>query len=164
MLVVNNPPADKGDIRNPGLIPGSGRSPGGGMATQSSILSWRIPQTEEPGGLQSMVSQRVRHDRSDLAQHTAALSSNARGPFYSYQDIAFPLGESRPWWCQSISPGSLVDTPGAIFKGSVSLCNREPGGVQFCHQSYLIAYAINAILLLKILKSIQWLEQDNYGF
>ena len=33
-----------------------------GMATHSSILVWRIPWTEEPGGLPSMGSQRVRHD------------------------------------------------------------------------------------------------------
>ena len=33
-----------------------------GMATQSSILAWRIPWTEEPGGLQTMDSQRVRHN------------------------------------------------------------------------------------------------------
>ena len=33
-----------------------------GMATHSSILVWRIPQTEEPGGLHSMWWQRVRHD------------------------------------------------------------------------------------------------------
>ena len=32
------------------------------MATHSSILAWRIPWTEEPGWLQSMGSQRVRHD------------------------------------------------------------------------------------------------------
>ena len=32
------------------------------MATHPSILAWRIPWTEEPGGLQSMGSQRVRHD------------------------------------------------------------------------------------------------------
>ena len=32
------------------------------MATHSSIFEWRIPWTEEPGGLQPMVSQRVRHD------------------------------------------------------------------------------------------------------
>ena len=32
-----------------------------GMATRSSILAWRIPWTEEPGGLQSMKSQRVGH-------------------------------------------------------------------------------------------------------
>ena len=33
-----------------------------GMATHSSILAWRIPWTEKPGGLWSMGSQRVRHD------------------------------------------------------------------------------------------------------
>ena len=33
-----------------------------GTATHSGILAWRIPWTEEPGGLQSMGSQRVRHD------------------------------------------------------------------------------------------------------
>ena len=33
-----------------------------GMATNSSVLAWRIPWTEKPGGLQSMGSQRVRHD------------------------------------------------------------------------------------------------------
>ena len=32
------------------------------MATHSSILAWEIPWTEKPGGLQSMGSQRVRHD------------------------------------------------------------------------------------------------------
>ena len=41
------------------------------MATHSRILAWRIPQTEEPGGLQSTGSQRVRRDGGDLAQHTA---------------------------------------------------------------------------------------------
>ena len=35
------------------------------MATHSSVLVWRIPWTEEPGGLQSMGSQRVGHDGSD---------------------------------------------------------------------------------------------------
>ena len=33
-----------------------------GMATHTNILAWRIPWTEEPGGLQPMGSQRVRHD------------------------------------------------------------------------------------------------------
>ena len=40
-----------------------------GLATHSSILAWRIPWTEGPGGLQSMGSQRVGHDWRDLA-HT----------------------------------------------------------------------------------------------
>ena len=47
---------------DPGSIPGLGRFPRGGMATQSSILAWRIPWTEEPGRLQSIRSQRVGHD------------------------------------------------------------------------------------------------------
>ena len=60
-LVVKSPIAHAGDIRDAGLIPGSGRSPGEGMATHSSILAWRIPQTEELDGLQSIGSQRGRH-------------------------------------------------------------------------------------------------------
>ena len=45
-----------------GSIPESGRSPEKEVATHSSILAWRIPWTEEHGGLQSMGSQRVGHD------------------------------------------------------------------------------------------------------
>ena len=56
---VKNPPANEGEA---GLIPGSGRSLEKGMATHFSILAWGITRTEKPGGLQSMGSQRVRHD------------------------------------------------------------------------------------------------------
>ena len=49
VLVVKNLPANAGDIREVCLIPGSGRSPGGGMATHSSILDWRIPQRSLAG-------------------------------------------------------------------------------------------------------------------
>ena len=51
-----------GDADDLGSIPGWERSPGEGKTTHSSILAWRIPWTEEPDGLQSMGSQRVRHD------------------------------------------------------------------------------------------------------
>ena len=60
--MVKNLLASAGDIRDMGLIPGLGRSPGEGMAPHSSILAWRIPWTEEPGGPQSIGLQRVRHD------------------------------------------------------------------------------------------------------
>ena len=46
------------------------------MATHSSVLAWRIPGTEEPGGLLSMGSQRVRHDWSNLAAAAAAVVCN----------------------------------------------------------------------------------------
>ena len=39
-----------------------------GMATHSSTLAWGIPWTEEPGGLQSMGSRRVRHDLASKQQ------------------------------------------------------------------------------------------------
>ena len=45
-LVVKNLPANAGDIRAAGSVPGSGRCPEGGMASHPSILAWRIPWTE----------------------------------------------------------------------------------------------------------------------
>ena len=53
-LVVKNPPADAGDVRDAGLIPGSEDPLEEGMAIHSSILAWRSPWPEEPGGLQPM--------------------------------------------------------------------------------------------------------------
>ena len=60
--MVKNLPANVGDIRNSGLIPGREDPLEQEMVTHSSILAWRIPWTEEPGGLQSMGLQRVGHD------------------------------------------------------------------------------------------------------
>ena len=54
---IENLPAE-----DAGLIPGSRRSPGERKATHSNILAWEIPWTEEPGGLQSIRSQRVEHN------------------------------------------------------------------------------------------------------
>ena len=45
-----------------GLIPGWGRSPGGGHGNHSGSLAWRVPQTGESAGLRALGSQRVRHD------------------------------------------------------------------------------------------------------
>ena len=53
-LVIKNPPTNAGDVRGVPLKKGK--------ATHSSILTWRIPWTEEPGGLQFIGLQRVRHD------------------------------------------------------------------------------------------------------
>ena len=53
--VINNPPVNAGDLN---LI----LSPKKEMATHTNILAWKIPWAEDPGGLQSMESQRVRHN------------------------------------------------------------------------------------------------------
>ena len=62
VLVVKNQPANAGDIRDAGPIPGWEDPLEKGLATHSSSLAWRIPWTEEPGRLQSMGLQRVRHN------------------------------------------------------------------------------------------------------
>ena len=70
-----------------------------GMATHSSILAWRIPWTEEPGGLQPGGSKRVRHDWSDLARtHPCTgwgnwVSLQAELPRVSSQGL-----RKGPWW------------------------------------------------------------------
>ena len=58
------PPPNAGDMRHGTRVPSLGWEDPleEDMATQSSILTWKIPWTGEPGGLQSMGSQRVRHD------------------------------------------------------------------------------------------------------
>ena len=57
--IVKNPPAmQKTWVRSLGQEDSLEKE----MATHSTILAWRIPQTEEPGGLQSMGSQRVKHE------------------------------------------------------------------------------------------------------
>jgi len=49
-------------VRDANSVPELGRSPEEGMVTHSNILAWKIPWTEEPGRLQPIGSQRVRHN------------------------------------------------------------------------------------------------------
>ena len=60
--MVKNPPANEGDIRDTDSILGQEVPLEEGMATHTSILAWRIPWTEEPGGLQSRGLKRLRRD------------------------------------------------------------------------------------------------------
>ena len=76
-----------------------------GMATRSSVLAWRIPWTEEPGGLHSMGSQRVRHDWCDLAC-TLRVSTNL--PPHS---IALPHLQR----CPSLPPWILLQPHGRVI-------------------------------------------------
>ena len=63
--MAKNPPATAGDVC---LISGSGRSPGRGDGDPLSILAWKIPWTEEPGGLQSH-GVTVKHDLATKQQY-----------------------------------------------------------------------------------------------
>ena len=57
--MVKNPPTSAEDTRDSGSIPRLGRSPGGGSGNNSSIPARKILWTEEPGGLQSIQSQKL---------------------------------------------------------------------------------------------------------
>ena len=71
VLLVKNLPANAGNTRDTSSIPRLGGSQKRAEA-HSSIFAWRIPCTEEPGGLQSIALQRVRHNWSDSAcTHTS---------------------------------------------------------------------------------------------
>ena len=59
---VKNPLANAGDAGDSSLIPALGRSPGEEYGNPSRIIAWKTPWTEEPGRLQSVGSQGVRHD------------------------------------------------------------------------------------------------------
>ena len=77
-----------------GLIPGWGRSSRGGHAVHCSVVAWRIPWTEEPGGLWSMVV-RVRLKRFGMHELEAPEVSQARGLgcCFCRQRRGFPPGE-----------------------------------------------------------------------
>ena len=60
--VVKNLPVSVGDARHSRLVPGSGRSLGAGNGNPLQYSCLEIPWTEEPGGLQSMESQRVTYN------------------------------------------------------------------------------------------------------
>ena len=103
-LVVKNLPAISGNIRDIGSIPGLGRSLEEGMATHSSILAWKIPRTEKHGRLQSIGSQRVRHDRSDLARTHAhilweMINTFTEDNIYDFSSKSYLLASvhERPW-------------------------------------------------------------------
>ena len=70
-LVVKNSPANAGDLGEVVSILDREDPLKKGMETHSSMLAWRLPWTEEAGGLQSVGSQRVGHDWNDSADtHT----------------------------------------------------------------------------------------------
>ena len=76
-----------------------------GIATHSSIPSWRIPWTEEPGEVQFMGSQRVRHDWGDSAHthlpHALALARDlGRGRAHHVQDAGTTVRRLLALWPQ----------------------------------------------------------------
>ena len=83
------------------------------MATHSSVLSWRIPGTEEPGGLQSMGSHRVGQDWSDLA--AAAATNTVRLHVRSGLYFAVLLSLSYIW----------LQVPDIVKAVNIHMCSKQ---------------------------------------
>ena len=98
-LVVKNMPANAGDTRDVGSVPELGRFSGGGKGN-SSILAWKIQWTEEPGGLQSLVSQSWTWPRRlEYTQHMSVYVGNSDYILKVAQSCPTlrPHGLSSPW-------------------------------------------------------------------
>ena len=91
------------------------------MATHSSVLAWRIPGTEEPGGLPSMGSHRVRHDWSDLAAAAAVRRQKncvrkiIRHWWKKWDDIN-RWRDSPCSWVGRINTVKMTTLPNAIYR------------------------------------------------
>ena len=107
------------------------------MATHPSILAWEIPRTEEPGGLQSVGSQRVRHDEhtrrhllrggkygeGGRQEEPGACAERQRSGWrrgHATQPQAAPLGPQGPslWgWGWGRHPGGMAEAPSSLEPG-----------------------------------------------
>ena len=102
------------NARDLGSIPGSGRSLEKGMATHSGILAWRIPWTEEHGGLQSTGSQRDSTERLTLSTESKVkwgasnISQPQRGVIWESQGFSYRTHAARVSNSQPEGTPSLV--------------------------------------------------------
>ena len=101
--VVKNPPANAGDVGDVSLIPGLGRSLEEEMTAHSSILTWRVPWTEEPGRLQSMGLQELdmtyQLNHHTYGSHCLQYSHSFFHVTHTYISIWFQSGDF--WNCCS---------------------------------------------------------------
>ena len=114
------------------LIPGSGRSPGGGSGNQSSVLTREVPWTEEPGGLQSTGLQGAgKTEATEHSTYTRRLTSchTAHGARSALRDD--PRGETVP------KGGSLCCTPEAntAFSNSTPIKTNKKLGASLGAQT-----------------------------
>ena len=134
--LIKNTPVNIGDTRDMGPIPGLGMED---MATHSNILAWRIPWTEEPGGLQSMGLQRIGHDwaNKDGTRHSVYVnpkvlilsfpgSSVVKNLLVSAGDMSSIPGLGRPPEEGNGNPLQLF-LPGKFY-GQRSLVGFSPWG------------------------------------
>ena len=94
------------------------------MATHSSILAWRIPGTEEPSGLPSMGSHRVRHDWGDLAAVAAVEIKDTITSFLEIKDLTWFIITNATFhdWAIILKAWNGKDLYFRIFPGFHLVC------------------------------------------
>ena len=129
------------------------------MATHSSVLAWRIPGMEEPGGLPSVGSHRVRHDWSNLAAASISLSAFYMHCFFGSSHESYRMGDWYPlstkkgyttWelWVKFYLGHNEDCSPGAASQIALRDCSKATvresqyigfgeGGVQ-CHEALIL--------------------------
>ena len=104
------------------------------MATHSSVLAWRIPGTEEPGGLLSMGSQRVRHNWSDLAAAAACINSYFLRKWKSLSRVRLCV---TPW----NSPGQNTEVGSySLLQGIFPTQGSNPGLLHYRQILYQLSH------------------------
>ena len=107
-------------------------------ATHSSVLAWEIPWTEEPGGLQSMGSQRVNHDLATKQQQIfpgSELSGHA--------NLSGSSAASQGWWENTPKLSS-----GGGLTSSISLILNFLPPLLFCFHSSLFSFFLSSLFSL----------------
>ena len=138
------PSCHAGNRRDAGLIPGPVRKIPWtrGMAIHFSILAWRIPWTEDPGGLQSIGLQRVGHDWNNLTRMYTPYRYHyfsLRGGFWSEEPILQSKGGdlfNSPINKYSLNPTQLLVV--YICLGSSVVRDRRRRETGFCHSLDLL--------------------------
>ena len=134
------------------------------MATHSSILAWRIPWTEEPGGLQSMGSQRVGHDRAPSLSFSLG---SPRVPVVAHQQGLPQHLDERPdlrsgcLCCFSLCQPGLA-APQFAFSQQVPLVAEPQIKVQEMKDSHGLITSAKRILPIKEVRFSYYMSSRDY--
>ena len=109
--MVKNPPANAGDTRDAGLIPGSGRSPGGGNGNPLQYSCLGNPMDRGACGLQSMAEQRVRPDwetadtNTQVYKHFLRMPTQCQVAVQSFRNSR--MNKARGWLSETLTFGEV---------------------------------------------------------